>query len=95
MKKFPSSTEYNLDALVTPYLGPSGVNVTFALAIGGFPGISVLARYDSKRVPIGICFGRLKGTESKLIEIVYGFEQTIKIRKPPSFEPNDEAKNGR
>ena len=80
---------------MTPYLGPLGVNVTSALAIGGFPGISVPARYDSKRVPIGICFGIRKGTEPKLIEIAYGFEQATKIRKPPSFEPNDEAKNGR
>ena len=47
----------NLDALVTPYLGPYGVSVTSVLAIGGFPGISVLAGYDSKRVPFGICFG--------------------------------------
>ena len=70
---------------MSPYLGPSGVSVTFSFAIGGFPGISVPAGYDSKRVPIGICFGRLKGTEPKLIEIAYGFEQTIKIRKPPSF----------
>ena len=80
--------------MLTPYLGPSGVSVTFALAIGGFPGISVPARYDSKRVPIGICSGRLKGSKPKLIEIVYGFEQATKIRKPPSFEPSDKAKNG-
>ena len=86
--------EYNLDALMTLYLRLSGVSVTSALAIGGFPGISVPARYDSKRVPIGICFGRLKGSKPKLIEIVYGFEQATKIRKPPSFEPSDKAKNG-
>ena len=80
---------------MTPYLGPSGVSVTSALAIVGFPRISVPARYDSKRVSIGICSGRLKGSEPKLIEIAYGFEQATKIRKPPSFEPRDEAKNSR
>ena len=80
---------------MTPYLGPSGVSVTSALAIGGFPGISVPAKYDSKRVPNGICFGRLKGIKPKLIEIAYGFKQATKIRKPPSFQPSDEAKNGR
>ena len=80
---------------MTPYLGPSGVGVTSALAIGGFPGISVLARCDSKRVLIGICSGRLEGSKPKLIEIAYGFEQATKIRKPPSFEPSDEAKKGR
>ena len=80
---------------MSPYLGPSGVSVTFSFAIGGFPGISVPAGYDSKRVPIGIFSRRLKGSKSKLIEIAYGFEQATKIRKPPSFEPSDEAKNGR
>ena len=32
--------EYNLDSLVTPFLGPCGVSVNFVLAIGGFLGIS-------------------------------------------------------
>ncbi|KAM3695555.1 hypothetical protein ACJW31_07G141500 [Castanea mollissima] len=79
--------EYNLDALVTPFLGPYGVGVNSFLAIGGFPGISVPAGYDSNGVPFGICFGGLKGLEPKLIEISYGFEQATKIRKPPSFRP--------
>ena len=79
--------EYNLDALVTPFLGPYGVSVNSILAIGGFPGISVPAGYDGKGVPFGICFGGLKGSEPKLIEISYGFEQATKIRKPPSFKP--------
>ncbi|KAK7833480.1 senescence/dehydration-associated protein [Quercus suber] len=74
---------------------PSSVSVTSTLTIGGFPRIRVSAGYDSKRVPIGICFRKLKGSEPKLIEIAYGFEQATKIRKPPSFEPSDEAKNGR
>lgn len=74
--------EYNLDAVVTAGPGVAGV-----LAIGGFPGISVPAAYDSKGVPIGICFGGLKGFEPKLIEIAYGFEQATKIRKPPTFLP--------
>ena len=70
--------KHNLDALVTPYLGPDGV--TSVLAIGGFPGISVPAGYDSKGVPFGICFGGLKGSELKLIEISYGIEQATKIK---------------
>ncbi|KAK7824160.1 putative amidase [Quercus suber] len=65
----------------------NGVGVNSLLAIGGFPGISVPARYNSKGVPFGICFGGLKGSEPKLIEISYGFEQATKIRKPPSFKP--------
>ena len=58
-----SMKDYNLDALVTPGLGASDVSITTVLAIGGFPGISVPAGYDSKGVPIGICFGGLKGSE--------------------------------
>ncbi|KAK3028467.1 hypothetical protein RJ639_040036 [Escallonia herrerae] len=71
--------ENKLDALVTPGADAAGV-----LAIGGFPGISVPAAYDGKGVPVGICFGGLKGSEPKLIEIAYGFEQATKIRKGKS-----------
>ena len=80
---------------MTLYLGPSSVSVTSSLAIGVFLGISVPVGYDSKRVPIGICSGRLKGSKPKLIEIAYCFKQATKNRKPPSFEPSDEAKNSR
>lgn len=73
--------ENKLDTLVTPGLGVAGV-----LAIGGFPGINVPAGYDEKGVPFGISFGGLKGTEPKLIQIAYSFEQATKIRKPPSFK---------
>ncbi|KAK3194898.1 hypothetical protein Dsin_026208 [Dipteronia sinensis] len=73
--------ENKLDAMVTP-----GANFAGVLAIGGYPGISVPAGYDSNGVPFGICFGGLKGTEPKLIEIAYGFEKATKIRKPPSFK---------
>lgn len=73
--------KYKLDALVT-----AGSSVAAVLSIGGFPAISVPAAYD-KRVPIGICFSGLKGSEPKLIEIAYGFEQATLIRKPPTFLP--------
>ncbi|XP_041010149.1 probable amidase At4g34880 [Juglans microcarpa x Juglans regia] len=71
-----------LDALVTP-----GADAAPILAIGGFPAINVPAGYDSEGVPFGISFGGLTGSEPKLIEIAYGFEQAAKIRKPPSFKP--------
>jgi len=66
-----------LDALVVPYGIFSSV-----LAIGGYPGVSVPAGYD-KGVPFGVCFGGLRGSEPKLIEIAYSFEQATMIRKPP------------
>ncbi|KAM3291885.1 hypothetical protein P3S67_020174 [Capsicum chacoense] len=69
--------KYKLDALVT-----GGSSVAAVLTIGGFPAISVPAAYD-KGVPIGICFSGLKGSELKLIEIDYGFEQATLIRNPP------------
>ncbi|WJX53058.1 amidase [Trifolium repens] len=67
-----------LDAVVTPFSSFSSI-----LAIGGYPGVSVPAGYE-KGVPFGICFGGLKGSEPKLIEIAYSFEQATLIRKPPN-----------
>ncbi|KAJ0010525.1 hypothetical protein Pint_34367 [Pistacia integerrima] len=72
--------EKKLDVVVTP-----AVYIRHVLAIGGFPGITVPAGYGSNGFPFGIYFGGLKGSEPKLIEIAYGFEQATKIRKPPSF----------
>ncbi|KAJ4716741.1 Amidase family protein [Melia azedarach] len=73
----------NLDAVVAP-----GLDIFSVLAIGGFPGITVPAGYDRNNNPFGIFFGGLKGTEPKLIEIAYGFEQATKVRrKPPTTEP--------
>ncbi|XP_021773129.1 putative amidase C869.01 isoform X3 [Chenopodium quinoa] len=71
--------EHKLDTIVTPDSVFSTV-----LAIGGYPGISVPAGYDQDGVPFGICFGGLRGSEPKLIEIAYGFEQATKFRKPPT-----------
>ncbi|WJX53060.1 amidase [Trifolium repens] len=66
-----------LDAVVTPFASFSGI-----LAIGGYPGVIVPAGYE-KGMPFGFCFGGLKGSEPKLIEIAYSFEQATLIRKPP------------
>ena len=74
-------TKNKLDAIVTPKS-----RVSTILAIGGFPGLIVPAGFDSNSVPFGLCFGGLEGSEPKLIEIAYGFEQATKIRKPPKFE---------
>ncbi|KAH8498154.1 hypothetical protein H0E87_017183 [Populus deltoides] len=73
--------ENNLDAMVTP-----GSGATSVLAIGGYPGITVPAGYDINGMPFGICFGGLKDTEIKLIEIAYDFEQATMMRKPPLLE---------
>lgn len=73
--------ENKLDAVVTPRADFSRV-----LAIGGAPGVIVPAGYENNGRPVGICFGGLRGSEPKLIEIAYGFEQATKIRKPPSLK---------
>ena len=70
--------ENKLDALVTPT-----DNIVYAISAGGYPGINVPAGYNSNGTPYGISFGGLKGSEPKLIEIAYDFEQATKIRKPP------------
>ncbi|KAF4383690.1 hypothetical protein F8388_014190 [Cannabis sativa] len=69
--------ENELDALVTPGTGAISV-----LALGGYPGITVPAGYDDKGMPFGLCFGGLKGTERKLIQAAYAFEQATLIRRP-------------
>ncbi|KAK8314785.1 hypothetical protein V6Z11_D01G193900 [Gossypium hirsutum] len=71
--------DYKLDALVT-----LGISLAMTvLAIGGYPGISVPAGYQSVGMPFGIYFGGLKGSEPKLIEMAYAFEQATRLRKPP------------
>ncbi|CAI0557663.1 unnamed protein product [Linum tenue] len=71
--------QHKLDAMVT-----FGADAAPVLAMGGYPAISVPAGYDGKGSPFGIAFGGLKGTEPKLIEVAYAFEQATNIRRPPS-----------
>lgn len=70
-----------LDAIVAP-----GASAHSLLAIGGYPAITVPAGYASNGVPFAICFGGLKGSEPKLIEVAYSFEQATKVRKPPLLQ---------
>ncbi|KAL6643426.1 hypothetical protein ACP70R_018192 [Stipagrostis hirtigluma subsp. patula] len=70
-----------LDAIVAP-----GASAHSLLAIGGYPAITVPAGYAANGVPFAICFGGLKGSEPKLIEIAYSFEQATNVRKPPSLQ---------
>ncbi|RDX70330.1 hypothetical protein CR513_50439, partial [Mucuna pruriens] len=66
-----------LDAVAVPFSFLVSI-----LARGGYPGVTVPAGYE-KGAPFGIIFAGLKGSEPKLIEIAYSFEQATKIRKPP------------
>ncbi|OIT28019.1 PREDICTED: putative amidase C869.01 [Nicotiana attenuata] len=71
--------DHELDAMVAP-----GSRASPVFAIGCYPAITVPAGYESDGMPFGICFGGLKGTEPKLIEVAYAFEQSSKVRRPPS-----------
>lgn len=75
--------DHELDALVTP--GSRGCAV---YAIGGCPALTVPAGYGSDGMPFGVCFGGLRGSEGKLIEISYAFERATKVRRPPSVVVN-------
>ncbi|XP_018718488.2 probable amidase At4g34880 [Eucalyptus grandis] len=70
--------ENELDAMVT-----LGSNAATIPAFGGYPVLTVPAGYDDNGMPFGICFGGLKGSEAKLIEIAYSFELATRMRKPP------------
>ncbi|KAL7118577.1 hypothetical protein ACP275_02G011300 [Erythranthe tilingii] len=70
--------EHELDAIVTP-----GSRACPVFAVGGYPAITVPAGYENDGMPFGICFGGLKGSEPKLIEISYAFENATKIRRSP------------
>ncbi|KAH0452573.1 hypothetical protein IEQ34_019872 [Dendrobium chrysotoxum] len=71
--------EKSLDAVVFP-----GFSLSHAMAIGGFPIISVPAGYNNSSAPFGISFAGLRGSDATLIEIAYAFEQATKVRKLPS-----------
>ncbi|KAK4378253.1 hypothetical protein RND71_000115 [Anisodus tanguticus] len=71
--------DHELDAMVAP-----GSCASPVFAIGGYPAITIPAGYESDGMPFGMCFGGLKGTEPKLIEVAYALEQFSKVRRPPS-----------
>ncbi|WOL09691.1 putative amidase [Canna indica] len=75
--------EKTLDAIVAA--ATLDTSVSNVLAIGGYPGITVPAGYGKSGVPFGVSFGGLRGSEPKLIEISYAFEQATLVRKPPSY----------
>ncbi|KAK8966948.1 hypothetical protein KSP40_PGU001241 [Platanthera guangdongensis] len=70
--------EKSLDALIF-----SEGSAAHLMALGGYPIVSVPAGYSKSGSPFGISFAGLLGSDAKLIEIAYAFEQATKIRKSP------------
>jgi amidase len=87
--------QYRLDAIVAPTAGPAWLTdlvtgdhstggSSNAAAVAGYPDISVPAGFISG-LPVGMSFFGRAWSEPALLKIAYGFEQTIKARKPPNF----------
>lgn len=87
--------KFNLDALVAPTGGPAWLTdlvngdnpvggSSNAAAVAGYPNISVPAGFVFG-LPVGISFFGRAWSESTLIKIAYGFEQTARTRKEPKF----------
>jgi amidase len=90
-----------LDAIVFPHqkrlvvpIGETQVERNGALgSVTGFPSIVVPGGFSSSTatatlgVPVGIEFLGRPWSESVLIEIVYGYEQATKHRRPPPTTP--------
>ena len=87
--------KHRLDAIVAPSGGPAhrtdllwGNRHTggssSAAAVAGYPSITVPAGFVDG-LPLGISFFGRAYSESTLLKIAYGFEQTMRARKAPQF----------
>jgi len=88
-------SEHDLDALIAPTNGPAWMTDhangdTFHIgssslaAISGYPSITVPAGFVSE-LPIGVTFMGASGSDKRLIELAYAFEQASAARQPPQF----------
>jgi amidase len=87
--------KFHLDALVAPTGGPAWLidwangdhavgGSSNAAAVAGYPNINVPAGFVFE-LPVGISFFGRAWSEPTLLKIAYGFEQSVKARKPPQF----------
>ena len=94
--------EHNLDALVYPLQKRLTVPITefnqadrngILASVTGFPAITVPAGFSSPTataplgVPVGMDILGKPWSEGRLIELAYGFEQQVRVRKPPRSAP--------
>jgi amidase len=87
--------KHRLDALLAPatspawkidsVLGDHFVGAGYgAAAVAGYPSITV-PMGDVRGLPVGLVFMGTAWSEPRLIELAYGFEQTTKARRAPTF----------
>jgi amidase len=87
--------KFHLDAILAPTGGPAWLT-DFANgdhAVGGSSNAAAVAGYPNINVPAGFVFGLPVGisffgrawSEPVLLKIAFGFEQSVKARKPPQF----------
>ncbi|MBA3913426.1 MAG: amidase [Acidobacteriales bacterium] len=87
--------QHKLDAIFAPTAGAAfttdlvnGDHVvggsSNAAAVAGYPDITVPAGFVFG-LPVGVSFFGRAWSEPVLLKIAYGFEQTVKARKPPQF----------
>jgi amidase len=90
--------KHKLDAIVAPTQSPAwlidvmlgdnaslGAFVTAAAA--GYPMLTVPAG-DVAGLPVGMLFMGPAWSEGKLLKLGYGFEQTVRARRTPTFQPS-------
>ena len=86
-----------LDAIIAPTGGPAwvtdlvngdhfGGGSSGYAAVAGYPNITVPAG-DVHGLPVGLSFFGRAWSEPTLIQIAYGFEQTVQARRVPRFLP--------
>ena len=89
--------KFKLDAIMAPTAGPAwltdwvdgdnaGGGSSNAAAVAGYPDITVPAGFIFG-LPVGVSFFGRAWSEPTLLKIAYGFEQAVKVRKPPQFLP--------
>jgi len=64
----------------------AGQSMRFSTA-AGFPAITVPMGFSTEELPLGLSFMGRAWSESRLIELSYGYEQATRHRRPPVLAP--------
>jgi amidase len=91
-------SKHKVDAIIAPTTSPAwlidlllgdntelGASVVSAAA--GYPSVTVPAG-DVLGLPVGMIFIGTAWSEPTLLKLAYGFEQTVRARRAPTFQPS-------